>query len=218
MPKGVPINLVGHRFGRLVVVRKLRAQQNGTVWFCQCDCGGTAERQTGSLKARRIAGCNSCAPERTIDVHIKHGGSPRVNPDRLYSVWLGMRDRCSNPKNQDYGIYGGKGIVVCQEWLDYAAFRAWATSKGYAKGLTLDRVDPNKDYSPDNCEWVTASENSKRMWRTMTPEAKKAGSVTRQISRKRNTVQSAVNSGEYLLFHDNPLRPYTPPEVFGMLS
>lgn len=72
-----------------------------------------------------------------------------------------MKGRCSNPTNDSYARYGGRGICVCEEWRrDYVTFRAWAHSHGYQEGLTLDRIDPDKDYEPSNCRWLTRSENS----------------------------------------------------------
>lgn len=74
-----------------------------------------------------------------------------------------MRQRCTNPNDQGWKYYGGKGIRVCSEWDDFIAFRDWASAAGYEIGLTIDRLNPNAGYEPGNCEFVTRSENSKRM-------------------------------------------------------
>lgn len=88
--------------------------------------------------------------------------SGRVKEPRLYRTWIDMKQRCHNPNNKAYPRYGGRGITVCDEWRnDYAAFEAWAISNGYKDNLTIDKIDNDKGYSPDNCQWITQSENSK---------------------------------------------------------
>ena len=85
----------------------------------------------------------------------QHGG----RYSRLYNIWLNMKQRCSNPKASHYEYYGGKGIAVCDEWKNsFSAFREWAISHHYSDELTLDRIDSNSDYSPNNCRWVTRYE------------------------------------------------------------
>jgi hypothetical protein len=74
-----------------------------------------------------------------------------------------MKDRCTNPHNKSYHRYGGRGISVCDEWMnDYSAFQSWALSHGYTENLTIDRIDNDGNYTPNNCQWLTASENSKK--------------------------------------------------------
>lgn len=83
---------------------------------------------------------------------------------RLYWIWQDMKKRCFNPKNKNYKWYGSKGIKVCDEWKNnYQNFKDWALSNGYTDKLTIDRIDSKKDYEPLNCQWITQSENSKKM-------------------------------------------------------
>ena len=85
---------------------------------------------------------------------------------RLYWIWQDMKKRCYNPNCKCFKWYGGKGVKVCEEWIDsYPNFKAWALSNGYAEGLTIDRVENDKDYSPTNCQWITQSENTKKRQR-----------------------------------------------------
>lgn len=90
----------------------------------------------------------------------KHGKSNT----RLHRIWQNMKNRCRNPRNPDYKYYGGRGITVCEEWNDFICFEKWATKNGYSKDLTLDRVDVNSGYCPNNCRWVTrkVQSNNKR--------------------------------------------------------
>lgn len=92
----------------------------------------------------------------------KHG-LPR---DKLYAVWLAIKQRCTNPHSKDYPHYGGRGIKRCRAWDDFAAFRAWAFGSGYAPGLTIERVDVNGDYCPENCTWIPKAEQGRNTTRT----------------------------------------------------
>ena len=83
--------------------------------------------------------------------HGKHGC-------KLYGVWKSMRQRCNNEKQSDYKWYGGRGIAVCEKWNDFKAFYDWAMTAGYKEGLTIDRIDDDGNYSPDNCRWITIQE------------------------------------------------------------
>lgn len=87
---------------------------------------------------------------------ITHG----KNQSRIYKIWLNMRYRCNTPTANSYKNYGGKGIKVCKEWDDFNTFLQWALENGYADDLTIDRVEDNKGYSPDNCQWITKAQNT----------------------------------------------------------
>lgn len=82
----------------------------------------------------------------------------RTEYDRLYRIWKAMRVRCNNPNMKEYHRYGGRGIKVCNEWNDYFIFQKWAYLNGYNDTLTIDRIDNDKGYFPDNCRWITIEE------------------------------------------------------------
>lgn len=166
--KGKPIDLVGERFDKLRVVKKIRSSPSGALWLCECSCGGTVEKYTSQLRrkgARRI-GCKACETISRSAAKVKHGGKAfNSSHKKLYSIWKEMRQRCSNPNSKVYSYYGLKGIAVCSDWSEFSIFREWAFSNGYRPGLSIDRLDSEGDYYPANCEWVTRSENSKRVKR-----------------------------------------------------
>ncbi|QEG13554.1 hypothetical protein MARVELLAND_23 [Bacillus phage vB_BspM_MarvelLand] len=98
---------------------------------------------------------------------------------RLHTIWRHMRQRCMNPKDRAYENYGGKGVSICSEWDTFSEFMHWALTNGYAEGLTIDRLDSNGDYEPNNCEWVTRSENTRRA-RTGKPSGNRGKPITFQ--------------------------------------
>ncbi len=96
----------------------------------------------------------SCGCARIENHPIKHGGKKT----RLYRIWKDMRQRCNNPNNKHYHLYGGRGIKIDAVWETYPPFRDWALSNGYSDSLSIDRIDNDKGYSPDNCRWATQQE------------------------------------------------------------
>lgn len=161
MPSGVPLDLTGQRFDKLLVLGKARSTPSGSIWLCRCDCGGTIHKYTTQLRRGGRTGCRDCETRSRSDANTRHGGA-KGGKSRLYQVWKSMHGRCRDAGNTSYPYYGAKGIRVCAEWGDFAAFRAWALANGYRPGLSIDRRDPDADYTPGNCEWVTPSENSRR--------------------------------------------------------
>lgn len=152
------LDLVGTRFGRLVVLRFAGINKNGnSTWLCKCDCGNEKVVSGGNLRAGTVSSCG-CIRKEQLQTHGESN-------TRLYNTWNAMKARCYNPKNNRYAIYGARGITVCHEWLDdFKAFSNWAYLNGYRDDLTIDRIDNDKGYSPDNCRWVTnkAQSNNKR--------------------------------------------------------
>lgn len=158
-------DLTGERFGRLTVIRKTGKANNGhTMYRVRCDCGtekivigdNLTHGKTSSCGCLRKEMCSSRAGE--ANYFYKHGGTRR---ERLYRIWLNMKNRCLNPNNHAFFDYGGRGITICDEWLhDYAAFRDWALNNGYSDVLTIDRINNDAGYSPDNCRWATPKQQA----------------------------------------------------------
>lgn len=159
------LNLVGLRFDKLEVLEFVASTQSGKIWLCLCDCGDTIHKLTTQLyrvKQGCFTGCRSCERKSRSDSKTKHGGA-KYGKSKLYMVWKGMRSRCRDKGNTSYRYYGGKGICVRSEWKEFPAFRNWALANGYQEGLHIDRLDSTKDYGPDNCQFITAAENTRRM-------------------------------------------------------
>lgn len=162
---GKLIDLTGQKRGRLTVIERSGTAASGhALWLCKCDCGntyvvssnqlGSGTKSCGCLQRERASAVASttnkswvCAPRKNrIPIHLR----------RLHQTYRDMRTRCENPNNKRYSLYGGRGISVCDEWKNsFAAFVDWAESSGYNDALTLDRVDTDGDYCPDNCRWAT---------------------------------------------------------------
>ena len=158
------IDMVGQKYGRLTVVEFDRLQKHKTYWKCVCDCGLTVIVTGNSLRSGNTKSCGCLHREMVAaqgKKNAKHSES-HTRRTRLYTIWCGMRQRCNNPRRDAYKLYGGKGVKICDAWGEYAVFKEWAMSNGYADNLCIDRINPNGDYCPENCRWITASENTAR--------------------------------------------------------
>lgn len=169
-------DLTGMKFGRWTVMNRAedRVTEKGyhhIMWNCVCECGTKRDVRGKSLTGGISKSCG-CLQRELVGARAgKHHGFGT----RLYHVWNSMRQRCYNPNHASYYNYGGRGITICDEWDDYSAFRTWALDAGYKedaqRGLyTLDRVDVNAGYSPENCRFVDMREQTDNRRQTITVE------------------------------------------------
>lgn len=164
----------GEKFGRLTVLRyshkelisfeNTRKNYNKYFYECRCDCGNVGLYEERRLKNGNTKSCGCLNHDKIVARNRKHD----LSKTRLYKLYHGIKKRCYNQNCRSYKDYGKRGIGICKEWLDdFTNFYSWAINNGYREDLTIERIDVNKNYCPENCTWITLSEQTKNTTRNV---------------------------------------------------
>lgn len=157
---------VGEKYNYLTIISlEIRGLQRLRKCYaiCLCDCGKRITTIAKHLKTGNTKSCGCMMSELVRQGKIKHG----AGYTRLYKIWKGMRSRCFNPNNKHYQYYGGRNITIVDEWQNFTNFQNWSLSNGYEDNLSIDRINVNGDYEPNNCRFITMAEQSKNKRNTI---------------------------------------------------
>jgi hypothetical protein len=162
-------DITGQRFGKLIAQEIYKGKKsNRKYWTCLCDCGNIIVVSGTNLRTGQTKSCGCMKKEHMRNLNLTHD----LSGSRIYHIHRGILARCFNPREPSYKHYGGRGITVCSEWLTFKSFYKWAISSGYSgkKELSLDRINNEGNYEPDNCRWATMKEqgNNRRTNRLIT--------------------------------------------------
>ena len=192
-------DITGQKYGRLTAIKYVYTKNKKAYWLCKCDCGNEVIIAYSSLKSKNTKSCGCLKHEYAKKYYSNLNKTHGMTETNLYKKWLGIKTRCYNKGVHGYKNYGGRGIKVCDEWLhSFENFYDWAIYHGYSDGLTLERIDTNGNYEPDNCKWITNLEqqNNKRNNRYIQYGAEKhtIAEWSRLTGINKNTLRDRLNN------------------------
>lgn len=155
------IDLTGKKFERLTVLKfdkkVIQGKGRSYYWLCQCECGNIKSIKSTHLKSGKIKSCGCLQKEIAKNLCTTHN----LSNSKLFKILDAMKGRCYNKNNKSYKYYGGRGIIICDEWKNnFKIFYDWAINNGYQEGLTIDRINVNGNYEPSNCRWITQKQQA----------------------------------------------------------
>lgn len=157
--KRIPFEEIANKkYGKLTIIMEA---DESSLWkrnmLCRCDCGNEIIVSLSNLRQRHTLSCGCYLPEWIR----KHKTTHNLRKHSIYRIWAGMKSRCKNPRASHFEHYGGRGIKVCDEWInDFVAFYNWAITNGWQQSLEIDRINNDGNYEPSNCRFVTHQINS----------------------------------------------------------
>jgi hypothetical protein len=204
-------DLTNQRFGQLEVIMLAEIRKKRSYWLCQCDCGNKKVVRSDALISYKTISCG-CFKKQQDKINLSANHKDNQTKERLYHIWSAMCQRCGNENNHSYENYGGRGIFVCDEWRsDYRNFREWAEKNGYRENLTIERIDVNSNYCPENCCWIPFNRQERNQRRTIRVTidgvTQPLIDLAEQYGLNPGTVRKRYHSGyrqkEYLLYQGN---------------
>lgn len=194
------IDLTGKKFGRLVVIeRKENTKHGSSQWLCRCDCGNETVVDSQNLRGNKTLSCGCLQKEKAMYSNTTHG----MFGTKIYRAWCHAKERCYNPNVKNYKDYGGRGIKMCDEWKNNPdKFIEWSLKNGFdinsfGDDCTIDRIDVNGDYCPENCRWVSKQEQANNTrtnhYLTYNGETKTLAQWSRELGIKYHIIVHRVN-------------------------
>lgn len=190
------IDMTNKRFGRLVVIKPDKKNRHGDLyWLCKCDCGNIKSINGTKLRNGWTRSCGCLQKDWASEKFSSH----KMSDSSLYRIWENMKTRCYNPKSNRFYRYGGRGIKVCDEWLDFNNFVEWALSNGYEEGLSIERKNINQNYEPNNCCWIPlknqTQNRSNTVWITYQNQTMCMAEFSRIMKVSVNVIRNRIKKG-----------------------
>jgi hypothetical protein len=187
-------NLIGQTFGHLTVLAAIPREHRRT-WNCLCVCGAEHEVTTGNLRNGSIRSCGCCKEAASAAAMTKHGHNRGSHRTKEYRAWAHLVGRCRNPTDAAWADYGGRGIAVCDRWAE--SFETFLADVGRAPSPrhSIDRIEVNGDYEPDNCRWATPAEQARNTRRAIRIEGRPLKDICEERGLPFKTIYARVRRG-----------------------